>query len=332
MRVERLKHACDQPTQTALVAQINQLHLCAAAPFQLSDEVLKDILCKKNGSPNLGEEIAILAKAQNWVMNSLQAYWWPEFSVCASQQSLCNQDGVPDYHDQDRDKPGSLPPVITDRGEEGYKSRAMKLPPLARPPVADTPLHHSAANTLPKLLISPSTQRLFPAANSPPHPILPESTDMQKRVHLRQQLSYLQASLRCNLLAGAPLNHFFKSSKCQQSEDTTTNLLLFWNSVENLLMKDEMRRLHNRCHGVGTISKHSCLFDGPPLANNLKSLLELHFQQTSLFPIQLPAPMKEQLQILLPKGLGQSILLSAQEYASKVGRPNTDNNYYSSKY
>ena len=322
-----MKLARDQSTQKALAARIGQLYLSTTAPFQLPEKILKDILCGKNSCPSHSEEIAILTQAQRQVMCTLKAYWCKQFMTVAHHKtSMCDQDeATVDQDKEEVESTDSLPQVIVDRGKEGFQMRATKLLPLLNttPCTGACDQHNTATCQLPQLLITPSTQMLFQVSNISPRPHLlsrsGSSSCLQKRVHQQQQLSFLQASLRCNLSAGAPLNHFFNSSHCHMNGKAATNLLLFWSSVENLLTKDELRKWHNRrCAAAGSKSAYHFLFDNHPLANDLESLLELHFYQTSPFPIQLPALMKEQLQTLLPKGLGHSTLLSAQDYVSQV--------------
>lgn len=320
-----MKCAHDQSTQKTLAARIGQLYLCATAPFQLSEEILKDVLCGKNGCPNYDEEMAILTQAQRRVMDSLQSYWCKQFlSVVHHKTSPYNYDEAIFDQEEVSGSTSSWPQVIIDRGEEGFQKRAAKLPPIVNTSTVHTYADTLCYNTtcqLPQLLVTPSTQRLFQASNIPPNPHLASSSGFQKRVHQQQQLSYLQSSLRCNLSAGAPLSHFLKSSKCHSSGNSATNLLLFWTSVENLLTRDELRKWHNRhctVRKAGSNSAYSFLLDDHPFAKNLESLLELHLLQASPYSIQLPASMKDQLQTLLPKGLGHSILLSAQEYVSQV--------------
>ena len=348
MQVEKLKHVSsdDRFTQRELLRQINRLHLSATSSFKLSDELLDIILFDVPGAPTMADEMNILTKAQGHVLNTLCAYWCCEFNVEAYKDSFApkNEDDDISIHDENDEesagssrpgssRPGSSRPEsaassgITDRGEEGYDSRADRLPPLTGLAVAAGKmiLHPASKSTPPQPLISDSTQNLIqtsktsvsqttPTNKFPPQFISSDESDMIKRIHLQQQFSYLQASLRTNHFAGNPLNHYIESSQHQHTNATAN--LFFWSTVENLLTKDEMRRWQNSELAVRKKINvnYTSLFSCYPLADNIQSLMDLHLKKRSPFLVNLPPDMLEELRSLLPKGLGENILLLAQQH------------------
>ena len=330
MRVEKLKHVSDRISQRELVRQVNRLHLCATSPFKLSDDLLDEILFDVPGAPSMNQEINIFIKAQGHALDALCDYWCREYKADTQNDELKS-----DYDDtastvDDETRPNSrldnMSPEITDRGEEGYERRADNLPPLMSICLASGNPYPTAVSGSLMPLISKSTQKFFQTSSDPAIPVNDNDSnsqitstmdnDMDKKVHLHQQFAYLQASLRTNHLAGGPLNHYIEFGRYQAT--TATSSLFFWTSVENILTKDEMRRWQNRQVTIGKNVKYTSLFSSNPMADNVQSLLELHLQQKSPFLVRLPPSMLDDLRDLLPKGLGEDILLSAQDHVIKL--------------
>ena len=55
-----------------------------------------------------------------------------------------------------------------------------------------------------------------------------------------------------------------------------------------------------------------------PTAKNPAELVQLYLTKGSPHMIELPSHTREELTLLLPKGLGQSLLISVQELAAQV--------------
>lgn len=328
MRVEKLKHVCNRISQRELVRQINRLHLCATSPFKLSDDLLDEILFDVPGAPSMNQEINIFIKAQGHALDALCSYWCREYKTDTHNDELITKSdygdaALVDVEMEPSSRLDSMSPEITDRGEEGYERRADNLPPLMSISLASGTPNPTAVSGSLMPLVSKSIQKFFqtstdPATRSGSNSQLTSNieNDMEKKVHLHQQFAYLQASLRTNHLAGGPLNHYIEFGRYQTT--TATSSLFFWTSVESILTKDEMRRWQNRQVTVGKNVKYTSLFYSYPMADNIQSLLELHLLQKSPFLVRLPPSMLDDLRDLLPKGLGEDILLSAQDHVIKL--------------
>lgn len=311
MIVEKLKAESREEHQYFTIERIHQLHLCATAPFQLPSEMLEDILKHIHGSLTLTEEIANLVQVQGKIMANIENYWCKKFVNDCSHLLL--GESASDYGEIDHAPISPLPSFITDRGEEGFMKRANVLPSLCpKPLLTDEKIAPSPPIT--QLLISPSTERMLSSSVDFHLTVDPQ----QNRSERNRFMPFLQGTLRSNYSSGAPLNHFINSDFYYKNAALATSNVQFWVSVENLLTKDELRRWHNRRCQRNECSAYAALFHGFPLSNTIESLLDDYLSEVAQFPVQLPAKLREQLLILLPKGLGQGLLLDAQEHVCKV--------------
>ena len=231
-----------------------------------------------------------------------------------------------------------LPRIIHDKGKDGIDARpkrlthiktsSSKLPQFSGCLQTDSSLKsvsigsrddihsfNSEVRAL-ELLLSPSTLTLFPrssesevksSGNAPS--LVPESARL---------FPYLTASLRADFIAGNP---FLRHLKNVMYNSKAVNYLLFWQSVECILTQDEARRWYRifdpqksndqRCPYLSYVETY-------PVASDLKELLHLFVKDGAPHKIGLAADVRKELCVLLPKGLGQSLILSAQEEASEV--------------
>ena len=132
---------------------------------------------------------------------------------------------------------------------------------------------------------------------------------------------YICAALRADFTAGNPLQRFFKTTS---RNPEAVNYMLFWQSIENILSQDEMRRWYTiNCLRAAdkaddTPTPYLSYFEPYLVAKNLQELCLFFLQPKALHKVKLPRDMEEKLSLLLPKGLGQGLLLAAQEYAIQV--------------
>lgn len=172
----------------------------------------------------------------------------------------------------------------------------------------------------PKDLVSSSMYNLFSGSGSSSSLLrldLCQEVDDDDH-HLRP---YLYAAVRADFTAGNP---FLKYLKGTRPNPKAANYLLFWQSVENILTQDEMRRWYTSwCsseHLGDKPTPYLSYFEPCFVAKNLQELCLFFLQPKSLHRISLPKDIEEGLQLLLCRGLGQGLLLAAQEHAGKVCR------------
>lgn len=261
----------------------------------------------------------------------------PWYKVGASILSISEQDKRKRRHKSDI----YLPRIISDKGKDCIDvrpnriSHAMtspcKLPELnenhRRQPSVNRVLENvtigsgdvvhsldSKMRTL-QLLLSPSTLTLFPqSAESAVQHRKGVTSLVPRTTHLSP---YLTASMRADFISGNP---FLRHLKTTMYNSKAVNCLLFWQSVECILTQDEARRWYRRFEGSS--SDQTCPYpsflETYPVASNLKELLHLFVKDGAPHRIDLSMEIRKELCVLLPKGLGQSLILSAQEEATEV--------------
>ena len=335
--VERLKHTRDPWIAEKLVLRIQQLYLRAGGHFSLNDELKGNVLvlygCKGNLFPS--KRAGNLVGAQSIVLHHLKSYWCkryvihldtsstcgklsPTVSNIAQSEAICRRHGNTLH----------LPRIITDEGNNGADAQVkqvshIKLKSCTLPVIGSNTNTSGSASTERFLqsfgtrnqkgplclLITPSTQALFPQSIA--------STFSHSSQHLHHLRPYLYASLRADFIAGNPLLRYFVSL---QSEGLKAlDHLLFWQSVETILTQDEMKRWYRRNKCAERTCPYLNYFEIYPVALNLQELLHLFIRERAHRRINLPEQVRKELSLLLPKGLGHSLLLSAQEYAAEVG-------------
>lgn len=330
LQLERLKFMDTSAQQKQLVAQIKDLFLINGAPFQLELTLRKDILFASCEASNLKEEVGNLLKWQDNLLSLLKTYWYEQYLViqsamtAAEKKNEADVDG--DSSSETEDDMNELLQVgtVVDHGDEiveiSVSGQELERKLLSDETGSGKTRDKTSAkdNKREKIepVISKSTQKLFPASVQGG---VKTNTD-QKQEGLKL-LPFIQASIRSNFSAGNPMMHFFSRMR-EEERIKARNLLLFWESTELILTRDEMKRWYN---GISRMSTDDLpcpylnLFSSYPLAEDLESLLELYIDDNSDFFVDLPSEMQRQLHILLPKGLGHSLLLEVQDYTCKVG-------------
>ena len=334
--VERLKHTRDPWIAEKLVLRIQELYLRDGSHFSLSDELKEKVLLLYCREGNLlpSKRAGNLAGAQSIVLHSLKSYWCkryvlhlntpsacsklsPTVSTIAQSEEICRKHATTLH----------LPRIITDEGNSGADAQVkqishIKLNSCTLPVISSgTSLSGGASSKRfhqsfesgnkkgpPSLLITPSTQALFPQCTA--------STYQHSSQRLHHLHSFLYASLRADFIAGNPLLRHFVS--LQSEGRRALNHLLFWQSVENILTQDEMKRWYKRNKCAESTCPYLSYFEIYPVALNLQELLNLFIREMAHHKINLPEQVRKGLSILLPRGLGQSLLLSAQDYVAEV--------------
>lgn len=282
--------------------------------------------------------IQAITKVQAQVLTSLREYWCkkyigivrnskPEQSKTALSGMECS-DGISTVK-KPSVSPG-LPDIITDEGHSKYHQKvSTKQPYIKLPDIATGNSFCSIRRPLarsPKvmLLFSSSTTELFLHSDLPLHPLQHASQPMESEYFYLHP--FLNGSLRSDFLAGSPFLCYLSNS---HHHNKAVNFLLFWQSAEVIFMQDEMRRWYpSRKRGWQNQQREreypyvSCTHEFHPTAKNPMELVQLYLTKGSPYMIDLPSHTREELTSLLPKGLGQSLLISVQEFAAQVSQNN----------
>ena len=285
----------------------------------------KEVLFASCETLTLKDEIATFLSSQSRVLELLKHYWYEQYLTQITKPSTEDDSDSSDEEEID----DHYPQIIIDRGNEGADV-TVPLEQLKKRLLNKQSIHISnnrrrdhylaakRRDNQPKPMLSSSTQMLFPlsvaTSVSNKHN---ESSWLRKRL-----IPFMQASIRCSFAAGNPILEYFKETYEFEADESVKakNFLLFWQSIELLLTRDEMKRWYNGKRRLDSdlVCPYLNLFNGHPLATDLETLLELYIDDNSEFYVELPIEIQRQLHILLPKGLGHSLLLETQDYACKV--------------
>ena len=168
-----------------------------------------------------------------------------------------------------------------------------------------------------QLLLTPSTITLFPKCTESTIKNCKDASSPMDQA--ASSLSpYLTASLRADFISGNP---FLRHLKTVVFNSKAVDYLLFWQSVECILTQDEAKRWYqhfNKRSSADQTCPYLSYSEQYPVASDLKELLHLFVKDGAPHKINLATEVRKELCALLPKGLGQSIILSAQENATQV--------------
>jgi hypothetical protein len=168
-----------------------------------------------------------------------------------------------------------------------------------------------------QLLLTPSTLTLFPKSTESTIKNC-KDTSFPTEQAAGSLSPYLTASLRADFVSGNP---FLRHLKTVTFNSKAVDYLLFWQSVECILTQDETKRWYrhfNQSSNPDQTCPYLSYSEQYPVASDLKELLHLFVKDGAPHKINLAAEVRKELCALLPKGLGQSMILSAQEKATLV--------------
>ena len=326
--LQRLLHTGEDVGNTHDMAQfidhIRRYYISNGAPCSLSQE-LKNKLTKEfcylnHHTTSTGSDlynslhsrqVQVLVEAQKQAIAHLRGYWFKvyENSKGSNAEEMAERQS------------SSLPVIVGDRRKTEFctqlKKSTVKLPHIHR---RERKKHHLSAaeerlaRVAPlatKPLFTPSTTTLFPLSSSPQHP-----TPLKMTSGFPRLAPFLTGSLRADFLSGSPLlSHIHQKKK---NSTLSANYLLFWWSAELLFTLDEIKRskkpVRNQLKHWGSPYSNELI----PTATNPNELVKLFLMEGSPHLIELPPHTREELVQLLPRGLGQSLLLTVQEYAAQV--------------
>ena len=340
-----------------IIRRIHDIYLRDGAPFCLSDDIRRELLthyCSTNRdnpaiNPHVShhssneyltfsKQIKALHDAQELVLENLRRYWCQKYMIHL-QRSLQPQRTISRVVNSDstiRKQSSivvSLPHIIKDEGQTNDHQKSQRQPHIKLAPCklpcisskqsfkkkSSLTFGRSEERVNLNPLFTASTSNLFSCSTSPSSHLCNAPRELKKDYfHLHP---FLNASLRADSLAGNPLVvHFTRNHRSK----VALNYLLFWQSVEVMFIQDEMRRWYQSRKGRSR--RHSkvkqCRYIGYlefyPVASSPKELVKLFLREGAQCRIELPAQIREELILLLPKGLGHSLLMSVQEYAAEV--------------
>ena len=330
----------------SLVSRIQRTYVNEDAPFRLSHAIRAELtaafchistgdLPKKCHSHQVmnnaySRRIQAITKAQAQVIESLRSYWCKKYVGTLQDTSRTISVVMRNGSSIGKQPSISLPHIVTDEDHSNDDQTVPVQPHVKLPYITGksgsscsitkrkkAPHSISGKSPLLKSLFSPSSTELFPRSNTPStHEPQPIKSDY---FHLDP---FLNASLRADSLAGNPfLSHLSTSSNC---DSKVSNYLLFWQSVEVMFIQDEMRRWYQsrRMKGRRLQREKECPYvthtELYTTAKNPREVVELFLREGSRYVIALPRHIRDELMVLLPKGLGQSLLMSVQEFAAQV--------------
>lgn len=339
--VERLKHTQDPLIAEKLISRIQQLYLRDGSHFSLSDELKETVLFLYSSENQQfpSKRVSNLLGAQNIILHNLKSYWCKRYALhlnkCSTRSrsevrhtisNIAQSTGICRRHTDSL----HLPQIVTDSGNSSADTQAKQLSHsnlnnCTLPVINSNGLLQNTTKTAsfvssyesrkmkgPSLLITPSTQALFQqSVTSTSQPL--QCSSRSQPPHLQP---YLCGSLRSDFIASNPLLRHFASLRSEGLK--ALHHLLFWQSVESILTQEEMKRWYRNHNCTENTCPYLTYFKVYPIAANLQELLRLFIRERAPHKVDLPREVRQQLCLLLPKGLGHSLLISAQDHAAGV--------------
>ena len=309
------------------IGHVRRHYISDGAPFGLSPDIknkLKKEFCylHRHTSGNHlhsshSRQVQILVEAQKQAIVNLRVYWYKMYEDIArsSKYSFSKVEAKEMAEEERLSYSPSLPVIASDRRKsefcQQFEKSTVKLPQINK---RERKKHHLSTERMRRVatkpLFTPSTTTLFPLS----HLHLNLSPPLTTR-DIQHLAPFLTGSLRADFLAGSPLLSHISS---HHKDSRSANYLLFWWSAEVLFTMDEIRRwrkpVKNQLNRWGSSYSNGLI----PTATDPNELVQLFLRKRSPYSIELPPQTREALVQLLPRGLGQSLLLSVQEYAARV--------------
>lgn len=334
LNAEQLNCAREKSSSKKLMSRIQQLHLVDGAPFSLG----RGRGTRASSLQSKTTRMSTVARLQREALRALTSYWCPRYAQHLKEgTTLCQSAPHPKTQSHDsacshsnlsgqerNEKEVTLPRIIVDVGEGGRGPPArpprvilagaeLRLPSIGRASAEVACEGKGQAEGVACDLISQSTQQLFKLSNSTLHAPHPQSA--------LQCHAFLSASLRADCLAGRPLLRFLSAQSSHTCHEAL-NCLLFWESVEGIFTQDELRRWYHRQFGHvdAPVCPHLVFFGelDLPVVSCVEDLVEMFVADGAPHCLELPKQVRKKLKVLLSKGLGQSLLILAQEESLKV--------------
>jgi len=168
-------------------------------------------------------------------------------------------------------------------------------------------------NTLTRLLkplIAPSTQNLLETSRKVKQP---RSLTAPKAGGAVKEYNIVFAGLKADSISGNPFMRYLLSKPGKMS---VVNYLLFWQSIEEVLKEDKIMR-RSVLAGRDSCYPYYC-YHYQPMVTDIEEFIHLFVKPNAYKGVNLPSTLQKKMVDLLPRGLGKSLLNSAQMFAYKV--------------
>ena len=306
MDIERMKIAAFKQKKKQLLSRLKCLYIISNAPMTLEGGVREEITADNGHMSSLDEEIESWTRSQELVVDSLRQYWLKTFH---SQH--------PQYSSQKVRVPAVLKARLTgvDNCDDAQDKETLLHTRDFNSSIKNshwTDSSHVQPSLCIQLLPTESTCQLFKKVASKSPASCYQTIGSRWRWPSQSTLvPYLKAALRCNMSAGSPITHYFKKTR---PNPAAAALLQFWQSVETIFTMEMMRSSSSiqPCH------PYLVLLKSRPLATDLQTLTDLFIVPNGPFKIDIPQELLKELEHLLPKGLGDDLLLMSQELVRDV--------------
>lgn len=352
---ERLKYLRDPLAQDYLISKIHRVYTDITSPCLLPSSVADIIVtglshCKVDGGKGAESKFSfdgsfirnaamkVFAKAQESSLEILCHYWLKKH--CVHSRKVPNDESAMAYNRRHRTssvfsqkitkKDNSLNTITHDYCSfphinlKGEGQRVGMLPALLDRTSKKQSFHgynmFSTAselsrcnNTLTKLLkplIATSTQNLLDASRQVKQP---RSLTAPRVAGGIKEYNIISSGLKADSISGNPFMRYLLS---KPGKSSLVNYLLFWQSIQEILKEDKIIR-RTVLAGRDTCYPYHC-YHYQPMVTDIEEFIHLFVKPNAYKGVHLPLTLQKKMIELLPRGLGKSLLNSAQMFAIKV--------------
>ena len=357
---ERLKYLRDPLAQDYLISKIHRVYTDITSPCLLPNSIVDIVVtglshCKVDGSKETESKFTfdgsfirnaamkVFAKAQKSSLEILCHYWLVKYCVHAKKGP--NDKPTSRYLGKHRissvvpqkftKKDNSLDAVTHDHctfphiNLKAEDQKTGKLPALSYRTSQKQSFHgynmfstttelvrcNSTLTKLMKPLIATGTQNLMEASRKVKPP---RSLTALRVAGGIKEYNIISAGLKADSISGNPFMRYLLS---KSGKTAVVNYLLFWQSIEEILKEDKIMRrtvLARR----DTCYPYHC-YHYQPLVTDVDEFIHLFVRPNAYKGVHLPKTLQKKMIDLLPRGLGKSLLNSAQMFAMKVSLQRT---------
>ena len=350
---ERLKYHKDPLAQDYLISKIHRVYTDITSPCLLPNSVADMIItglshCKVGGCKGSESKfnfdgnfvrtaaMKVFAKAQESSLEILCQYWLPKYCVHTKKllnekSAVCGKHRTSSVFSQMvARKDNSLDTITHDHCTFPHinlkeEQMARKLPTLSYrtshkqsfhgynmfSTASELSRYNSTLTKLLKPLIAPGTQTLLDAARMVKQPKWLTGPRVAGGI---KEFNIISSGLKADSFSGSPFMRFLLS---KPGKTTVVNYLLFWQSIEEILKEDKIMR-RSVLSGREACYPYHC-YHYQPVVTDVDEFIHLFVKPDAYKGVNLPIWLQKKMIELLPKGLGKSLLNSAQMIAVKVG-------------
>lgn len=352
---ERLKYLKDPLAQDYLISKIHRIYTDITSPCLLPNSVCDIIVtglshCKVDGGRAPGSKfnfngsfirnaaMRVFAKAQESSLEILCHYWLAKHCVHTKKAPIDKSTAL--YLGKHRTssvfsqkvvrKDNSLDAVTHDYCSfphinlKGEEKRTGKLPTLSfrtsqKPSfhgynmfstASELSRYNSCLTKLLKPLIAPGTQHLLDASRQIRQP---KSLTGPRVAGGIKEYNLISSGLKADSISGNPFMRYLLS---KSGKTSVVNYLLFLQSIEEILKEDKIMR-RSVLSGRDTCYPYHC-YHYQPMVTDIEEFIHLFVKPNAYKGVHLPLTLQKKMIDFLPRGLGKSLLNTAQMFAIKV--------------